>query len=277
MSSPIGPEDYMEPRCLLCMDPMGQEQSVKPVPQQRIMEKVDEYMSRRDYAGVERHLKYWLTEAQLGRDKRGELMVRNELVGHYRKTGQREEATEQIAAALKLIEELDYGDSISAGTTFVNSATALSSFGENKKALELFEKALPIYESSAAARPELLGGLYNNMALTLCALKDFSRANELFDRAMEIMDKVPGGELEKAVTCLNRADLVLARDGMEKGEGEIFSLLDRAWDTLESFPGNKDGYYAFVCEKCAPGFEYYGYFAAAAELKKRAEEIYDRA
>ena len=70
--TPIDKEDYMEPRCLLCEEPYGAEAQVKPVPQQRIMEKVDEYMSRRDYAGVERHLLYWLEEAKLGRDGKGE-------------------------------------------------------------------------------------------------------------------------------------------------------------------------------------------------------------
>ena len=64
----LGPEDYAEPRCLLCDEPYGMAPEVKPVPQQRIVEKVNDYMSRRDYAGVERHLKYWLEEARLGND-----------------------------------------------------------------------------------------------------------------------------------------------------------------------------------------------------------------
>ena len=58
--TPIEKEDYVEPRCLLCEEPYGAKAEIRPVPQQRIMEKVDAYMSRRDYAGVERHLLYWL-------------------------------------------------------------------------------------------------------------------------------------------------------------------------------------------------------------------------
>ena len=34
--SPIGKEDYVEPRCLLCEEPYGAQIEVKPVPQQRI-------------------------------------------------------------------------------------------------------------------------------------------------------------------------------------------------------------------------------------------------
>ena len=39
----------------------------------------------------------------------------------------------------------------------------------------------------------------------------------------------------------------------------------------------RDGYYAFVCEKCASVFGYYGHFFYADELKKRAGRIYERA
>ena len=38
----------------------------------------------------------------------------------------------------------------------------------------------------------------------------------------------------------------------------------------------RDGNYAFVCEKCAPTFHYYGYFLWGAELEERARAIYER-
>ena len=66
----LTPEDYAEPRCLLCDDPYGAAPKVKAVPQQRIIQKMDEYMSHRDYAGAERHLKYWLEEGRADAPKR---------------------------------------------------------------------------------------------------------------------------------------------------------------------------------------------------------------
>ena len=110
--TPIDREDYLEPRCLLCEEPYGAEAKIRTVPQQRIMEKVDEYMSRRDYAGVERHLLYWLEEARLGRDEKGELMIRNELIGHYRKTGEKDKSFAQADAALDLLDRMDFDGSI---------------------------------------------------------------------------------------------------------------------------------------------------------------------
>ena len=272
----IGPEDYMEPNCVLCGEPYGAQPKVKPIPQQRIIEKMDEYMSRRDYAGAERHLLYWLAEAQLGGDKRGELLIRNELVGHYRKVGNREKALESGDEALRLLDELDFGGTISSGTTYTNVATACNAFGENQRALALFEKARTVYESTPRTAPELLGGLYNNMALACVALGQFDRAFDLYDKAMDAMSKVPGGVLEQAITCLNMANAVEARDGMEAGEHRIFDLMDRAWELLDDPSAPRNGYYAFVCEKCAPTFSYYGYFAAAEELNERAKRLYER-
>ncbi len=274
--SPITPEDYREPRCLLDGKPYGAS-PVRPVPQQRIVEKLDEYMERRDWAGAERHLLYWLEEAIQGGDDRGRLLICNELVGHYRKTGSRENALARAEEALALVDRLELGGSLSAGTTCVNAATACSAFGEDERALDLFGKAREIFETRADTGPELLGGLYNNMALTLAALGRYDEAHVLFDRAMEAMGRVPGGELEQAVTCLNRADALEAELGAAEAEARIRPLLDRALQLLRTSSAPRDGYYAFVCDKCAPGFGHHGYAAAASELSAAAEAIYDRA
>jgi tetratricopeptide (TPR) repeat protein len=275
-SGPLGPEDYVEPRCVLCGEPYGAE-TVQSVPQQRIIEKMDEYMARRDYAGAERHLLYWLAEAELGHDARGRLMLLGELIGHYRKTGEREKALRRIDEALALVEEMDYGGTISAGTTWVNAATALERFDEPARALALFEKARAVYEGNGQTAPQLLGGLYNNMALVLVTLRRFGEAYALYDKAMARMADVPGGALEQAITCLNRADALASERGAEAAEAELAALLDRAWTLLHAPDVPKNGYCAFVYEKCAPSFSYYGRFADALELKKEAEELYDRA
>lgn len=272
----LTPEDYAEPRCVLCDEPYGKVPEVKAVPQGRIIDKMNDYMSRRDYEGAERHLLYWLEEAKLGHDKGGELMIRGELVGHFRKTANREGAFESATEALRLIKEMQFEKSISAATTYINIATAYNAFDENEKAVPLFEKAMAIYEASDNVSPELLGGLYNNMALTLVSLGRFDEAYPLYDKALAVMEKVTGGELEQAITYLNMADALEAQLGGEQAESKIGDLLDKAYDLLINTTAPHNGYYAFVCEKCAPSFSYYGYFLAAGELNKRAEEIYER-
>lgn len=274
--TPIEKEDYLEPRCLLCEEPYGAGVQVKSVPQQRIMDKVDECMSRRDYAGVERHLLYWLEEAKLGRDRKGELMIRNELVGHYRKVQDRERALQEAEAALNLLDEIGFEGSITAGTTCVNAATAYQAFDENERALEIFERARNNYEAIPSLKPEFLGGLYNNMALTLVSLKRFDEANELYRRAIETMANAAHGALEQAITYLNMANAAEDEKGLLDASETIDACLERA-ETLLSTPEiPHEGYYAFVCEKCAPTFEYYGWFSVANELNERARAWYER-
>ncbi|MBQ1460009.1 MAG: tetratricopeptide repeat protein [Oscillospiraceae bacterium] len=270
----LKPADYVEPRCLLCGEPYGAAPQIKPIPQRRIIEKLDDYMSRRDYPAAERHLLYWLEEAKLGGDRRGELMVRNELVGHYRKAGDRDKALSHGEAALALLRELDFDGTVSAGTTYTNVATACNAFGENNRALTLFEKAKEVYEATPRTEPSLLGGLYNNMALTYVSLGRYEEAFALYEKALNIMGGVADGALEQAITYLNMADATAAQKGMEEAEAEIDTLVDRAWELLNDPSLPRNGYYAFVCEKCAPSFSYYGYFSAANELTWRAENIY---
>ena len=273
-AGPLDPADYVEPRCVLCDEPYGKTPQIRPVPQQRIVQKMNEYMGRRDYAGAERHLLYWMEEARLGCDLQGELMLCGELVGHYRKTKQKENAFKTAARALELLDELDYEGTVTCGTTCVNIATAYNSFGENDRAMELFERARKAYEGRPETGRELLGGLYNNMALTCTALGRFDEAFELYEKALAAMESVPGGRIEQAVTYLNMADTLTAQKGAEEAEGKVYEWLDRAEELLNAPDLSRDGYYAFVCEKCAPVFSWYGYFLTAEELKKRAEEIY---
>ena len=260
---------------------------IRPVPQRRIIDKMDEYMSRRDYNGAERHLLYWLEEAKLGGDLQGQLMLRNELVGHYRK-------------ALELLRELDMENTITAGTTYVNIATACGAFGDHERAIRLFEKARAAYESSSQTETQLLGGLYNNMALTCTELGRCEEALALYEKAADLMGRVPDGELEQAITYLNMANTVEVQLGLEAGEQQINALVERAEELLEAkgeellgkgeaaLTDGTDlramkqeerarlGYYAFVCEKCAPTFAYYGYFMTAESLTERSEELVKR-
>ena len=269
-------EDYIDPRCALCGKP-GEEETIQPVPVGRILDKLREYEDRNDWPAVERHLKYWLEEALANRDERGQLMLNNELMGYYRKQGDREKALDHAERAMALVEKLEMQDTVTAGTTWVNAGTVKEAFGDPVGGLECFEMARANYEKNLSGNDSRLGGLYNNMALALTVCGRYDEAEVMFRRALDVMAAQEHGELEQAITWLNMADAAEAALGAEDAEEAVEEYLDRAEALLntESLPQN--GYYAFVCEKCAPVFGHYGYFATEAELRKRAGEINDRA
>lgn len=243
------------------------------LPIDRIIEKLDEYLDKNDLSGAERHLKYWLEEARQTKDFRGSFTILNELVGFYRKIGKRDEAYSASSEALKLVENMEITETVSAATAYINVATAYKSFGDWKKALSLYKKAKIIYEKNLKNNDGRLGGLYNNMALCLTDAGDFDGALDLFNKALKVMELTVDGELEQAITCLNIADLIEQRDGLEKGSDSISDLVSKAQELMQKPDIKKDGYFAFVAEKCIPGFKYYGFFAFAKELQEICEKI----
>lgn len=267
----LSKDDYEEPLCLLNMS-----RDAAPIPITRIIDKLDAYLNKKDYDAAERHLRYWISEAESCRDLRGKLAILNEQIGLYRKTEKESECLVAIGDALALADSLDMKQSITYGTTLINAATGCKAFGKEKEALPLYRKAQAIYESLLDANDGRLGGLYNNMALTLVELKKFREAEELFQKAIAVMGRQENGELEVAITHLNLADLIAAEYGLENGEKEIEKHLRKAEELLNAEGIPRDGYYAFVCEKCAPVFGYYGYFWIEQELNRKAREIYER-
>lgn len=242
----------------------------------RILEKLDGYLGKDDYSAAERHLLYWLSEAETSKDSRRMLLIRNELMGLYRKLGRKENAIACANAALGIIDRDELADNIGAATTYLNTATVYKAFGMSEKAVPLFEKAKRIYESNLDENDARLGGLYNNMALALVDLKEYSRANELYKKALRVMENVDGGEPETAVTYLNMANAAETELGLENAEKIITEYLEKSIELLDSCISETDGNYAFVCQKCSSVFGYYGYFFYQKELERRSKKIYER-
>ena len=249
---------------------------MQTIPLRRVLDKLDEYFAKDDAAAAERRLNYWMAEAEQNRDYRGKLSLLNELVGLYRKNGREREAMSAAENAVALAKAIGLEGSVTMGTTLLNYATACRAFDHPEKALDLYEQARGLYEANLSPVDERLAGLYNNMGVTLTAMERYAEARDLYESALAIIGKTEGGQADEAVTWLNLADLIGNEKGLEQGDAGIRACLDKAERLLNDEALPHDGYYAFVCEKCAPTFAYYGYYFTAKELEKRAAEIYGR-
>lgn len=269
--------DYLEPSCPLSGgkefyypqkdDPIGR------IDIRRVIAKADCLFDKNDYEGAGRLLEYWKNEAKALKDKRGELAIESELVGFYRKQNNREKGLNSIQNALFLVDELGQGELASGATVFINCATAYKAFDMQNKALPLYLSAEEIYIKVLSESDPRFGGLYNNMALTLVDLGEFQKAEKSYQKALEVMKNQPNGETDSAITYVNMAHMY---ETFEKDE-KIKDCLQTAYNLLktENLPHN--GYYAFVLEKCAPSFKYFGNLAVYEELQSEAQEIYARA
>ena len=272
----IQKEDYEEPNCLLIDPSTGQPQSCgnRAIPLMRVLEKLDDFCGKEDYAGAERHLQYWFAEAEALGDRRGCFSVANELMGYYRKQGRKDEALAWVQKALALTDELEYTHTPGGATCYVNCGTVYDAFAMPEEAIGFFEKARAIYENAPHREWKKLGGLYNNMALTLADLERYGEAMENYYNALEAMAHVENGELEQAITWLNMADALAMKDGPDAAQEEIETFLEKAKALLETPSIPRNGYYAFVLEKCAPAFYCHGDADYGEAIEERAKALY---
>lgn len=245
------------------------------IPRDRVLSKLDALLQSNDYAGAKRLLQYWLSEAEYTGDDHGILLMENELMGLCRKLGEKEQALQYAQKALDQVSKMDIGDNVGAATTYLNSATVCKAFGLPEDAIALFRMAQTIYERDLSPTDDRLGGLYNNMGLALVDLKEFRQAEALYQKALSVMAAVPEKEPELAITYLNMATAAEMEHGLAAAQPMIAELAEKAMACMEIGKDRTDGNYAFVCEKCASVFGYYGYEDYAVQLQGRCRRIYE--
>lgn len=243
---------------------------------QKFIESFDDLLSKNKYSSACDFLEATIIEAEELQDTSALFTLYNECIGIYRKIGKKEKCYFYCNKALETTELLNMSENVSGATTFINCATAYKAFGEAEKGISYFEKAKKIYEEKLPENDKRLAGLYNNFALALVDLKRFDEAIALYEEAIGVLNKHTTAQPETAISYLNMANAVEAREGLENACEEIDCLLDKAEEILNITQAENDGNYAFVCEKCAPTFGYYGRFFYEEELKERTRKIYER-
>ena len=264
-------EDYEEPVCPFCTP--GHKE---PIPLRRIYEKLDTYFDADDTSGAERHLLYWLSEAERVNDPHGKMALYGEQMGLYRKLGRKEEAYTAMERALSEVSALGHGDTVTGAVAYLNAATVKKAFGDAAGAETLYEAARTVFLRELPPNDVRLASLDNNEALALTELKRFEEAGTMFLRALDTLGTDALNAPERAVTYTNLADLAVQRLGSEAAQDEVDRYLAAAYSELDRPDVPHDGNYAFVCDKCAPIFSLYGYFREAAELSHRADTLYGR-
>ena len=141
----LDPFDYKEPSCPTSDGKQfyypSQDDPKGKIPVRRIIERLDSFFEVNDTVGAGDFLRRWAREAKELGDEAGEVTVQSELMGYYRKEGDRERALEAVDRGLYLTEKLGIGGDVSGATVCLNAATVYKTFGMPREALELYEKA----------------------------------------------------------------------------------------------------------------------------------------
>ena len=228
------------------------------------------YENGRD-SQAERFLEAQREKASLAGDWRGEPSMLSELMGQYCRSKNKEKGLKSVEDGLRLIREHNLGQTLSGATVMLNAATTMKCFGQTEASIPVFSHVCRVYAQNLDPMDYRFAGLYNNMALSCADAGRYEEAERYYQLAMKIMSKLPAGENEIAVTLCNLAELY---DRQDHEDIRIGQCMERAWEVLNTPGLPRDGYHAFNIAKCAPSFDYFGYFLWAKELKERAEKIY---
>lgn len=269
MDSKILGADFECPSC------KKQKIEAKKIPIARVIEKLDEHFKTNDLSGAVRLLDYWIAEARAIGDLSGELSVVNEQLGLFRKTNDAERADAAVKRAIELIEITDIAETVSGATIMLNAATTLKAFGGADRAVEIYENVEKIYKKELDECDLRNAAFFNNFATTLVDLSRFSEAEALYLRAIALTELSIESLLDCAVSYVNLAHLYEKWQGAESEK--IEECLARAEELILNENIKRDAYYAFVCEKCAPVFDYFGFFVFAEDLRRVSREIYEGA
>lgn len=249
-------------------------ESTGTVPIMRIIDRLDSLYAKNDMEEAGRLLKYWEGEARALNDSRGLSEILSEEIGYYRTMGDSEKGLRAVDDALTLLNCVDVSDSVAYATIYLNCATTMKAFGKVNEALPYYDKAREVYEKLLKKDDFRLAGFYNNYATAMNELKRFDEAYENYNKAVSIL-KQNGVLGELAVTYVNLAQLVYDRNEGEDYEEEADKYMELAFACLDDKSLERNGAYANICRKCAPAFEFFGYFLQKADLEKRAKEIYE--
>ena len=227
--STIDPFDYKEPACVLC----GGEEFYYPdrkkpsttVPIRSVIEKIDALYAKNDLAQAEKVLSYWLSEAKELGDKRGELEIRSEQIGLYRKLNDAEKGLESVEEGMKILSELELKGTVSGATI-----AALADVGRDAEAEIAFKKAISILTGQPNKENDIAVS-YVNLAHLLEGKP--GREDEMYacvEKAIELLD-TPGLPqngyhafvIEKCLPSIEYFGYFMAKNRLEKRMKEIYA------------------------------------------------------
>ena len=200
-------------------------------------------------------------EAKEQKDWNAQLQFLNQQIDFYRLRNKKELGEEAILNAIAIGKEKKEEKVLLYANTLVNAGKAIRDFGDAKRAVELYEEAYEIYKEQFHENDYRFAGFYNHMGVACEEIGKFEEAEQCFNKAILIMERLPRGEIELALTHVNLACVY------HQAKGEQYFDSDNVM---------RGGYYAHACITCAEKLEKLGYQKEVEELKERARRVYER-
>ena len=266
--------DYTDPQCpfdTVMWQPAPSRVEGERLDLRPILSRYDACMARGEKGQAGRILESALAEARTCGDRHGELSILSELMGYYRQAGAPEKGIPVVEQGFALLDALGLAGTVTGGTILINGATALSAYGETRRALRYYEEAFRCYGEALDPEDLRFAGLMNNMAAACAGTGDKAQAIRYYRGALQVLSYHPGSP-DAAVTHINLAQLYAGED-----DAAARAELRLALECLDDPATVWDEYYAYTCRKCGAAFAAFGMDDAAREMEERAEIVHEHA
>lgn len=214
-----------------------------------IFAEIDRLYSANEGAKVEEYIIGKIGEATRAGDENVIIQLLNELIGHYRETGEFDKMKTFAGKLLDILENSDQKGSMAHGTSLLNVANAYRAAGMLRESNALYQQVKSYYDENVSPDSMLYASLLNNMSLLFQEMGDHESAADCLERALGISLMYPECRIEQASTYANLATTLIKLDRLDEAEEN----LDKAFALFE--------------EDEEPDYHYSAGLSAMAEIK----------
>ncbi len=205
----------------------------------QVLEQLDNLFAQHKVDLVEDFLLRSIEEAQMEGDISSMITLLNEIIGHYRETGEFDKSIASCRQVLLLMDEAGLKGSVAYATTLLNVANACRAAGLLRESMIYYQEVKGVYEQKLAPEDFRYASLYNNMSLLFQEMGDYESACDCLKRALSIVALYGEARIEMAVTYTN-----LAASQLKLGQyQEAIDNLKKAFSIFE-MDEDKDYHYS---------------------------------
>ncbi len=205
----------------------------------QVLEQLDKLFAQHKVDLVEDFLLQSIEEAQREGDVSSMITLLNEIIGHYRETGEFDKSIASCRQTLLLIDKAGLKGSVAYATILLNVANACRAAGLLRESMIYYQEVKAIYEKKLALEDFRYASLYNNMSLLFQEMGDYESACDCLKRALSIVALYGEARIEMAVTYTN-----LATSQLKLGQyQEAIDNLKKAFSIFE-MDEDKDYHYS---------------------------------
>lgn len=196
---------------------------------EKILQELDRLFANYQVDKVEYFLKQQIDKAQREQEDDIAVALMNELIGHFRETGESDKSLEACAEVLRLMKQMGLEGGVAYATTLLNIANAYRAAGKLEESMVQYRTVQMLYERLLEPHDMCFASLYNNLSLLYQEMGDFDSACICLEKALDIVKLYEDARIETAVTYTNLAASKL-RVGRYK---EAMMNLKRAFSIFE--------------------------------------------